>query len=69
LPETLAGRDPGNVQWQRDLIVSLVKLGTTSGEKSYLQRALDLAVSLKNSGKLAPADEWMVDQLRSMVAQ
>jgi hypothetical protein len=25
--------------------------------------------ALKNSGKLAPSDDWMVDKLLSMVAQ
>jgi tetratricopeptide (TPR) repeat protein len=67
--ETLARRDPGNAQWQRDLILSLVKVGTTSGDKSYLQRALDLALALKNSDKLAPADDSMVEELRSMLSQ
>jgi hypothetical protein len=69
ISETLAGRDPGNVQWQRDLIVSLIKVSTMSGEKSYLQRALNLALTLKNSGRLAPVDDWMIDDLRKMIAK
>jgi hypothetical protein len=32
--ETLAARDLNNTEWQRDLIVSLVKLGTASGEST-----------------------------------
>lgn len=67
--ETLTGRDPGNAEWQRDLILSLAKVGTTSGEKSYLKRALDLAVALKNSGKLAPADDSLVEELRRVLSQ
>ena len=63
IAETLATRDPNSAEWQRDLIVSLVKLGSASGERTYLIRALNIAVSLKEAGKLAPADEWMVDAL------
>ena len=54
IAETLAARDANNAQWQRNLIVSLVKVGAASGEKTYLIRALNIAVSLKEAGKLAP---------------
>jgi tetratricopeptide (TPR) repeat protein len=69
IAETLAARDPANAEWQRDLIVSLVTLGKTSREKTYLVRALKIAVSLQEAGKLVPADEWMVDDLKKAVAQ
>ena len=69
IAETLAVRDPANTEWQRDLIVSLVKLGKASGESTYLIRALKIAMSLKDAGKLAPADEWIVDTLKQAVAQ
>jgi hypothetical protein len=44
-------------------------VGATSKEKGYLERALDLALSLKNSGKLKPEQERMLDDLRSLIAQ
>ena len=67
--EILAARDPNNAEWQRDLIVSLANLGMASGERMYLNRALKIAVSLQEAGKLAPADGWMVDALKKAVAQ
>lgn len=67
--ETLAGHDPANADWQRDLIVSLVKVGKASKDRGYLQRALEIALSLKNSGKLAPGDDRMVDGIRSLLAK
>jgi len=69
IAEKQAARDPGNMGWQRDLIVSLAHFGTASGERSYLQRALDLALPLKKSGKLAPADVKLIDALQEALAQ
>jgi hypothetical protein len=39
----LAARDPGNSEWQRHLIVNLVKTGRASGDKACFKRALDKA--------------------------
>jgi hypothetical protein len=69
IAEALAARDPNNAEWQRDLIVSLIRLGTASHDKTYLNRALNIGLSLKEAGKLAPADERIVDFLRKAVAQ
>lgn len=67
--EGLAARDPSNPDSQRDLIISLVALGGTVEERSYLERALNIALLLSDSGKMPPADEWMLDELRRMLAQ
>lgn len=63
--QTLATADPGNTEWQRDLIVSLVKLAE-AGEDAvrHYSQALDIAGRLETEGKLAPTDTWMVDVLR-----
>jgi tetratricopeptide (TPR) repeat protein len=66
IADTLAARDPNNAEWQRDLIVSLAKMGKVSQDKSYFKRALDVAESLQKSGRLAPADTWMVVELRKL---
>ena len=64
LIEPLAARDPGNAEWQRDLIVSLVKLGGASGEHAHWARALAIAEALRARGALAPGDAWMIDDLQ-----
>ena len=63
--EQLAERDPGNAGWQRDLIVSNVKLNQVTGEKSYLQQALAIAEDMQAKGILAPADAWLIDAIKS----
>jgi hypothetical protein len=68
--ETLARRDPGNTEWQRDLIVSCVKIAGADPEAApaMLARALDIARQLKSSGKLAPVDAWIPDALARRLA-
>ncbi len=68
--ERLAAADPANTQWQRDLIVSHVKLSASGGDaKIHLAAALEIAERLMAEGKLAPADHWMVDELEQRLAQ
>jgi hypothetical protein len=64
IAERLAQADPGNAGWQRDLIVSYVRLSSVTGEKGYAQRALDVALRMDQRGVLAPADAWMLDDLK-----
>jgi tetratricopeptide (TPR) repeat protein len=69
----LAARDPSNAMWQRDLIVSNVKLaevaeaqdGGASQAKRHYHAAHDIALALRDAGRLAPADAWMVDELEA----
>jgi hypothetical protein len=67
--ETLAKRDPGNSQWQRDLIVSYVKLSEATGDKAYVRKALDIAQMMQKKGTLVPRDAWMVNELKRMLGQ
>ena len=72
-PQKLAAQDPGNAGWQRDLIVSNVKLaevaeaqdGQASEAARHYRAALDIAVALRDSGRLAPVDAWMVGELEA----
>ena len=61
--ERLAASDPSNAGWQRDLIVSNVKLSEITGEKRYVARALEVAHAMAERGILAPVDAWMVEDL------
>jgi hypothetical protein len=58
--ETLARRDPANTLWQRDLIVSCVKISETNPSEAptCLAKALEIARTLEASGRLAPIDAW-----------
>ncbi|MBK9027192.1 MAG: hypothetical protein IPN98_04750 [Propionivibrio sp.] len=69
IAEVLAARDPLNAEWQRDLIVSFVKLGESSGDTSFTARALHIAQEMQRRGILAPRDAWLVDDLKRRAAQ
>jgi hypothetical protein len=75
IAERLAQADPGNAEWQRDLIVSYVKLAEIAGRAgegaaapAYYQAALAIAVKLQASGRLAPPDAWLVGALEARLA-
>ena len=60
----LAERDTGNTQWQRDLIISNVKLAQLGDKPAERYReALNIAQALYDSGRLQPRDEWMLTDL------
>ncbi len=69
--ERLAKSDPDNVDWQCDLIISYKKIAdcVPSERSTYLSRALDIARKLDTSGRLAPADKWMLDDLARLIAE
>ena len=52
-------------QWQRDLIVSYVKMAEAepTAARAQLSRALDIARTLRSEGRLAPTDAWVIDDL------
>lgn len=73
--ERLAAADPGNAGWQRDLIVSNVKLAEIAGQagettvaRGHYRAALEIAMDLQARGRLAPADAWMVGELEARLA-
>ena len=65
----LAKADPGNAEWQRDLIVSYVKLSDVTGDKMYDMQALDIVLTMLKRGILAPGDHWMIEELRRRAGQ
>jgi hypothetical protein len=64
-----AARDPANAEWQRDLIVSHVKLSEASGDAVHVLAALQIAERMQKRGILAPRDAWMIEDLRRRAAQ
>jgi tetratricopeptide (TPR) repeat protein len=70
IAERLAAADPVNAGWQRDMIVSCVKLAEVAPQeaRAWLSRALDIARDLAASGRLAPVDRWMLEDLERRLA-
>lgn len=65
IAERLSQLDPENTQWLRDLVVSNVKLSEMEDQAIVrLQRALSIAQSMFERGKLKPADHWTVDEFQ-----
>ena len=66
----LAAADAGNAEWQRDVIVSCVKLAEVDPLHAYaaLAQALGIARALAASGRLAPVDAWMLADLERRLA-
>jgi len=64
IAERLARTDPGNAEWQRDLVGSFVKLSEATGDKAYAAKALDVAVEMQKRGILAVDDAWMIEDLK-----
>jgi TIR domain/CHAT domain/AAA ATPase domain len=66
----LAAAEPGRADYQRDLIVSCVKLSEAlpGDARKYLPRALEIASRLRTEGRLAPTDHWMIDDLGRRLA-
>jgi hypothetical protein len=67
ITERLAAAEPDRAHYQRDLVVSLVKLSeseTGSNASRALTCALGIVEDLSASGRLAPTDAWMIDDLR-----
>ena len=72
----LAAADPGNSQWQRDLIVSHWRLAdlleqtpdSAAEAAGHWVRALALARTLADTGRLAPPDAYFVEALEQRLA-
>ncbi len=64
IAEHLAQTDPGNAGWQRDLIVSYVKLSETTGDKTYVDKALHIVLAMQQRNILAPRDAWLIEELQ-----
>ena len=70
IADRLAKADPGNAGWQRDLIVSYVKMAEAdrSQAKVMLTHAAEIANNMQSKGILAPRDAWMPDDIARRIA-
>ena len=67
ISERLARDEPDRADFQRDLVVSLVRQAEIAdgvAARDYLQRALGIVEALQASGRLGPADAGMLPALR-----
>lgn len=64
-----AESDPNDVQVQRLLAVSYVKMSEVEPNRAreWLAKAFVLVEALREKGRLAPADNWMIADLRARV--
>jgi tetratricopeptide (TPR) repeat protein len=71
IAERLAQAEPDRADYQRDLIVSFVKISESDSlqARRWLSQALSIARALQSQGQLAPVDAWMVDDLARRLAQ
>jgi hypothetical protein len=68
----LAAADPGNSEWQADLVVSLYKISTAydpSRARAALREALAVAETLAREGKLAANRQNWPQPLREALAK
>ena len=71
IAERLAASDVGNAEWQRDRIISYKKIAdcAPAERRANLSRALDIVRALDASGRLEPADKWMLDDLARLISE
>ena len=71
IAQRLAQAEPQRADYQRDLIVSLVRIAQTDPAHAveHLRRALDLARVLKTRGLLVEGLDEMIAGLQAMLAQ
>jgi hypothetical protein len=67
--ERLAKAEPDRADYQLDLVISLVKIGTVvePADRAPLQQALAILLRLEQQGRLAPADQPKIEALRQML--
>ena len=67
--ERLAATEPGRADYQRDLIASYVAISEIGDQDraDHLRKALDIAVGLQESGRMRPADEQMIAEIRKRI--
>ena len=67
--DTLSQSDPTNTEFQRDLMVSHVKLAQLVGEDaaSHWQSAYNVLETLNVAGKMQPADQEILEFLENMI--
>ncbi len=65
----MAKAEPDRADYQLDLVVSLVKVGTMVQpvERPPLEQALAILLRLDQQGRLAPADQPKIEAIRQML--
>jgi hypothetical protein len=63
----LAQAEPDRADYQRDLSVSLWRVGVLEESPAHLQRALGVLESLHSSGRMLVTDEPFLARLREIV--
>jgi len=66
--EHLAENNPGSAEAQRDLMISYFKLGAIFSGQGWFAKGLAICEKLVSEGRLAPADGWLLDDLRQRAA-
>lgn len=71
IAQRLAQAEPDRADYQRDLVISLVKVGTIdpAHAEERFGRALAILHILKDSGRLAPIDEPMIPEVERLLAE
>ncbi|HWA22006.1 MAG TPA: tetratricopeptide repeat protein [Caulobacterales bacterium] len=67
--DRLAAANPGSAEAQRDLIVSYAKLAGVFPGQGWWRKAHETAQKLAAEGRLAPADEWILDHCAKHAAE
>jgi tetratricopeptide (TPR) repeat protein len=67
--EGLAASNPESAEAQRDLIEDHTRLAELPGGEGHWKEALRIALALQSQGRLSPADEEMLADLRERVAE
>jgi hypothetical protein len=68
IAERLAQAEPDRADYQRDLVISLMRTAEGPQRKEYLHRALSILETLRSEDRLAPVDEPMLAELRRLLA-
>ena len=64
----LASADAGSLVAQRDLIVTLCKLGEITRDKQYWVEASAMVEALAQAGRWPQHDAWMRDALKKQIS-
>ena len=70
IAESLARRDPGNMQWQRDLMASHWRLANMGEDAAgNWRRCIEILEAMETAGRLAPPDrQWLEEARRKLAA-
>ncbi|TMQ02258.1 MAG: hypothetical protein E6J91_52910 [Deltaproteobacteria bacterium] len=63
----MAKDNPTSAEAQRDVVVSLFKLGQVTRDRVLLREALQIARSLEHTGRLAPRDHGLLDAITQAI--